>query len=466
MLRDRYAPVQLFDLVPALQLRFEPELAELDRLLDDDQLFQQVKTDLARRRPHTLQTGRPSTPVEVILRLLVVQHLYQWSYEQVERFVNDSLVLRQFCRLGLEPVPHDTTLLRWANLIQAETLHRLLDRVTELAQTLSVTRGRKLRVDSTVVETTIHHPSDSGLLADGVRVLSRLVRRAGDLLARGTEPLFRDRTRSAKRLMRRIHASAAVVGRGAAAAAAERVHLYRRLLEVTRASLRQAESVQQLLQAGAGDAVQRVRAQVEHVVPLVQQVCAQARRRVLEGEAVSATDKLVSLFEPHTAVIRRGKLPTPTEFGAKVMLDEVDGGLVTRYAILDGNPPDAPQLPVSLDHHQVQFGHPPHTAAADRAFSTTTNEQYAAEAGVPCVAIPKPGTCSAQRRAWERRPAFRRAARFRAGIEGRISVLKRAFGLRRCRYHGRAGMERWVGWGILAHNLRQISHTVAARRAA
>ena len=134
--------------------------------------------------------------------------------------------------------------------------------------------------------------------------------------------------------------------------------------------------------------------------------------------------------------------------------------------ILDGNPPDAPQLPASLDHHQVQFGHPPHTAAADRAFSTTANEQYATQAGVPNVALPKPGKCSAQRRAWEQRPAFRRAARFRAGIEGRISVLKRAFGLRRCRYHGHNGMERWVGWGILAHNLRQISHTMAARQAA
>src|SRR5437879_10720722 len=161
-------------------------------------------------------------------------------------FVADSLVLRQFCRLGLDPVPYHTTLMRWANLLQPETMHRLLDRVTELARSLKVTRGRKLRIDSTVVETTIHHPSDSSLLADGVRVLSRLVRRAGDLLARGTEPLFRDRTRSAKRLMRRIHASAAVVGRGAAAAAAERVHLYRRLLEVTRVSLRQAEAVRQL----------------------------------------------------------------------------------------------------------------------------------------------------------------------------------------------------------------------------
>src|SRR5438128_5471648 len=251
MLRDRYAPVDLFGLVPAWELRFEPELAELDRLLEDDQRFQQVKADLSRRRPRTLETGRPSTPVEIILRLLVVQHLYCWSYEQVERFVNDSLVLSQFCRLGLEPVPHDTTLLRWANLVQPETLHRLLDRVTELARSLQVTRGRKLRIDSTVVETTIHHPSDSGLLADGVRVLSRLVRRAGDMLARGTEPLFRDRTRSAKRLMRRIHARAAVTGRGAAAAAAERTALYRRLLEVAQSSLRQAETVQHLLAASA-----------------------------------------------------------------------------------------------------------------------------------------------------------------------------------------------------------------------
>jgi transposase, IS5 family len=200
MLRDRYAPVDLFALVPALALRFEPELAELDRLLDDDQLFQQVKADLSRRRPRTSETGRPSTPVEAILRLLVIQHLYGWSYAETEHFVGDSLVLRQFCRLGFEPVPHCTTLLRWANLLQPETLHRLLDRVTELARSLKVTRGRKLRIDSTVVETPIHYPTDSSLLADGVRVVSRLVARARDALRARAEHVFRDRTRSAKRL--------------------------------------------------------------------------------------------------------------------------------------------------------------------------------------------------------------------------------------------------------------------------
>src|SRR5215472_14768444 len=183
MLRDRSAPVDLFALVPVLQLRFEPELAELDRLLEDDQLFQHVKADLSRRRPHTTETGRPSTPVEVIVRLLVVQHLYDWSYAQTEHFVGDSLVLRQFCRLGLQPVPHHTTLMRWSNVLQPETLHRLLDRVTDLARSLKVTRGRKLRIDSTVVTTAIHYPTDSTLLADGVRVLGRLVQEAASALS-------------------------------------------------------------------------------------------------------------------------------------------------------------------------------------------------------------------------------------------------------------------------------------------
>src|SRR5436853_1419321 len=210
MLRDRSQPVDLFALVPALELRFEPELAELDQLLEDDQIFQQIKTDLSRRRPHTTETGRPSTPVEVILRLLVVQHLYAWSYAQTEHFVGDSLVLRQFCRLGLDPVPHHTTLMRWANLLQPETMHRLLDRVTQLACSLKVTRGRKLRIDSTVVSTAIHYPTDSTLLAGGGRVLGRLARQAASALSGQRRRVGMSRTRLAEHLVRRIAATAAV----------------------------------------------------------------------------------------------------------------------------------------------------------------------------------------------------------------------------------------------------------------
>src|SRR5579884_2142921 len=174
--------------------------------------------------------------------MLIIKRLYDWSYEDTERFVGDSLVLRQFCRLGFQPAPDDTTLLRWANLIQPETLHRLLDRVTDLARQHKVTRGRKLRTDSMVVETTIHHPSDSILLADGVRVLSRLVGRARPLLQEGTasvQRLCRNRTRSARKLARQ---SGELAGRRNAAEEEDtRVPIYRRLLEVARASLHQAQ---------------------------------------------------------------------------------------------------------------------------------------------------------------------------------------------------------------------------------
>jgi transposase, IS5 family len=461
MLRDRYAPVDLFALVPALALRFEPELAELDRLLDDDQLFQQVKADLSRRRPRTSETGRPSTPVEAILRLLVLQHLYGWSYAETEHFVGDSLVLRQFCRLGFEPVPHCTTLLRWANLLQPETLHRLLDRVTELARSLKVTRGRKLRIDSTVVETPIHYPTDSSLLADGVRVVSRLVARARDALRARAEHVFRDRTRSAKRLARRISSTPATRQGNQ-----ERPGLYVQLLRVARASLRQAEHVQQRLASSTDRRAPRILGALEQFVPLIHQVCAQTERRVFQGEVVPAADKVASLFEPYTAIIRRGKVRHPAEFGRKLLLDEVDGGLVSRYVLLPGNPPDAEHLPTSVAHHRAHFGYAPTVLTADRSFFTLDNERRALTAGVHMVALPRPGPLSPQRRRFEHRPAFRRAYRWRAGVEGRISLLKRRFGLDRCRYHGTAGMERWVGLGILAHNLRQISWSVAARRAA
>jgi transposase, IS5 family len=461
MLRDRYAPVDLFALVPVLALRFEPELAELDRLLDDDQLFQQIKADLSRRRPRTTDTGRPSTPVEAILRLLVIQHLYGWSYAETEHFVGDSLVLRQFCRLGLEPVPHFTTLLRWANLLQPETLHRLLNRVTELARSLQVTRGRKLRIDSTVVATPIHYPTDSALLADGVRVVSRLVGRARDVLRATAEAVFRDRTRSAKRLAQRISSTPAT-----RQGKQERPDLYGQLLHIARASLRQAKHVRQRLACSTDQAAPGVWRALEHVVPLIQQVCAQTERRIFQGEVVPATEKLASLFEPHTAIIRRGKVHQPAEFGRKLLLDEVDGGLVSRYVLLPGNPPDAEHLPASLAQHRVQFGHAPSVLTADRSFFTLDNQRCAQRAGVRTVALPRQGPLSPERRRVEHRPAFRRAYRFRAGVEGRISLLKRRFGLARCRYHGEAGMERWVGLGILAHNLRQISRSVAARRAA
>jgi IS5 family transposase len=470
MLRNRYDPYSLFEAVPRLGLRFDPELAELDRLLDDEPLFRLVRDDLARRYPHTTETGRPSTPVEVVLRLLVVKRLYGWSYADTVRFVSDSLVLRQFCRLGLEPAPDRSTLLRWAGCVRPGTLHALLDRVVELAAAARVTRGRKLRTDGAVVQTDVHPPSDSSLLADGVRVVSRLVGRARRLLGAAAGRLFRDRTRAAKRLSRAIgQATARAIARGEprVSGAAARRPLYRRLLAVARASLGQAAAAGACLAAAPDTpAGARLRAGLARVAPLLVRVVEQTVERALRGGAVPAAQKVCSLFEPHTAVIQRGKVRTPTEFGRKLWLDEVEGGIVTRYAVLAGNPPDAPNVPASLAHHRARFGRPPHLLAADRGTHSPDNEHRAAAAGVRRVCLPKPGHRTPARVAHERQRWFRRAQRWRGGIEGRISLLLRRFGLRRCRDHGADGMERWVGWGVIAHNLRVIARHRPRPRAA
>jgi transposase, IS5 family len=466
MIVDRYPPVNLFEIVPKRLMDFEPELRELDRLLEDDVLFERVKADLARRARHSVSRGRPSTPVEVILRMLVVKRLYRWSYEQTEHFVADSLVLRQFCRVYLEPVPDDTTLIRWANLIRPQALEALNERVIELARSLQVTRGRKLRVDSTVVETTIHHPTDSRLVGDGVRVLSRLLRRAKALV--GAVPglsrtAFAGHTRSVRRLAQQIHR---LTRRKGEEAAEQMRTAYQRLATLGQQTCAQAVRVRRALADHAGSVAQRLAAQFDQVLPLVQQALDQAVRRVLRGEAVPASEKIVSLFEPHTQIIQRHKAGKPVEFGRKLWLEEVEGGLVSGYRVLDAAGQDHAYLADSLAEHQRRFGHPPWLLTGDRGVSSPANEALARQAGVRRIALPATGKLSAARQAHERTPQFRRAYRFRAGVEGRIRVLQRDFGLDRCPAHGAAGMGRWVGWGILTHNLTKIAQTVARRTAA
>jgi IS5 family transposase len=170
------------------------------------------------------------------------------------------------------------------------------------------------------------------------------------------------------------------------------------------------------------------------------------------------------LFEPHTAIIQRGKAPPhETEFGRKLWYSEVDGGIISEYRILKGNPPDAQQWCASLKHHQKLFGHPPQLATADRGVFSETNEQCARDLGVKRVALPQPGAKRGRRKRREAQRWFRAALRFRAGIEGRISSLKRARQMDRCRNRGEDGLARWVGWGIITNNLVVIAARLTRR---
>ena len=457
MLRDKYEVDKFFLDIQGLTSAMEPELAQIDKVLDDEVIYQMVKGDLARRYPKTQKTGRKSTPVEVILRILVVKHLYNLSYEKTEKAVKDSLVLRRFCRVYFETVPDDTTLIRWSNQIKPETLKALQERIVQIARELKVTKGRKLRTDGTVVETHIHYPTDSSLLNDGVRVLSRHLKRAQKVLGAGMEigkSIFRDRRRSARKLKRQIE--------GLARRGAEKTKpLYRKLVRIARASVRQAQTVSEKLQAEQPQTTETLQQQLQNFVTHTQQVLEQTIRRVFKQERVPAAEKILSIFEPHSDIIKRGKAGKPSEFGHKVWLDEVEGGIVSDYRILEGNPGDSEQWQVAIDRHIEQFGKAPDQASADRGVYSKPNEDYATGKGVKRVILPKAGYKSQKRRQHERQSWFRRGRRFHAGVEGRISVLKRKHGLDRCLNRGLDGFQRWVGWGIIANNLTKIGQTRA-----
>jgi transposase, IS5 family len=456
MLVDRYEAEDVFSRVPRMAARIDAVLSKLDQLLDDDELYQQVRTDFGKRHRFTLVHGRHSTPVEVLLRMLICKHLHQWSYQETEEQVDQNLILRWFCRLYWAPVPDESTLVRWANTLQPETLHALNDRVVQLARKAKVTKGRKLRLDATCVQTTIHHPTDSGLLVDSVRVLSRFVKHAKGLVkdqVSHVQQLCRSRLRSARRTAQTLHRQ---LRRKTEEQEAQQKELYQKLIQTAEQMVHQAQRVVTALGEQTGQQARRLVTQAHHVLPLVERVITQTRTRVLEGKKVPSDQKVLSLFEPYTRAIPRHKGGALVEFGRHVILDEVEGGIVTRYQILE-HPNEHGQAIEAVQHHQTVFDHPPGTVAGDRGVHSPETEAKLTAAGVKRVTIPAAGKPSEERQALERTRAWRRGYRWRAGIEGRIASLRRDYGWRKSTYHGQDGMERWLGLGVIASNLRRIA---------
>jgi len=453
MLCDRHPIDKLFEDIVVLIPKMDPVLTKIDQYLEDDELFRLVREDLGKRWPLTLITGRNSTPVEVIERMLVVRRLYRLSYEETERLVSDSLILRQFCRVYFHPVPDDTTLIRAAKLIRPETLEKFNERINQLAVEHKVTQGRKLRTDGTVVETNIHAPSDSWQLADSVRVLARSVERARKVLSTAgqtSQGAFQNFTQAARKTARRI---GQILKKRTQPSKEAGQQAYRELVEMTRQTVTQAEKALEQLEQQADQQVRRLTKTLQTFIPRAQQVVQQTERRVFQGEAVPASDKLVSIFESHTDIIKCEKERKPVEYGHKVWLNEVDGGIVSHYRVLEGNPHDNHQWQPSLEAHLRTFGHAPEQASGDRGLYSGLNEQTAKDLGVRYVILPKSGYRSKQRKVDESQEWFVLGRRWHAGVEGRISVLKRAHGLGRCQDHGLKGFKCWVGWGIISGNL-------------
>jgi IS5 family transposase len=426
----------------------EPPLRRLDEVLADEALLDAVMQELAQRRPHSRCRGRRGTPGEVVLRMLVLKRIKGWSFEQTEREVRQNLVYRHLARVYFERVPDAKTLLRLSAVIGAEGLEAIHRRLVEMAREQGLLKGRQLRVDTTVVETNIRYPTDSHLLQDGVRVLTRVVKRI-ETATGVVGGKLRERMRAAThRVLEIARAARSRAGQGR-----ERLEQgYRRLLSIVRSTVRDAQRVSAELSSGARTAISeqalkrvtRNQAQLEHIVPLVRRVIAQTQARIFQHDT-HYPDKVLSLFEPHSEAIRKGKAAKPTEFGKLVKLQEAENQIVIDYQVYAQRPDDRTLLMSTIEAHLRTFGRAPHLLAADRGFWSAANKPAAQQAGVEKVCIPALGRLRPEQAAEQRQRWFRRGQRWRVGCEGRISVLKRRDGLARCRYRGMDGMRRWVG---------------------
>jgi IS5 family transposase len=437
-----------------------------DRVLADEQIVAAVYEALARRHPKSRSRGRLGAPAEVVLRLLILKHVRNWSYAVLEREVRANLVYRDFTRVGGGKTPDAKTMGRWGIALGPEVLKRVHERMVRIAQQQGVTAGRRMRVDTTVVETDIHHPTDSTLLGDGVRVLTRLMQKIGKIAgAVGTK--LRDRTRSVK--LRLLD-----IGRVARSKGPVRYdklqHHYRRLLDAASRVVGQAKRFSEEIAQGVKRsrsflkqlALQGLRSQLDEMIPRVKRVMKQTRARIFHGNTRSE-DKLLSLFEPSTEVIRKGKAGRPNEFGKMVKLQEAENQIVVDYEVYARRPYDSDILIAAIDTHQALLGRAPRLVAADAAFYSNRNEAAAKARGVKRVCIPNRSTKSPERKREQRKRWFRNGQKWRTGCEGRISVVKRRHGLDRCRYKGFVGMQRWVGLGVIADNIVNIGRAMEKR---
>ena len=438
-----------------------------DEALDDDQLVATVYEALAQRRPKSRTRGRRGTPAEVVLRLLLLKHIRNWSYDVLEREVRANLVYRDFTRVGAAKVPDAKSMGRWGLALKPAEVEKIHERVVEIAREKQVVKGRKMRLDTTVVETNIHYPTDSNLLGDGVRVLIRAMKRIGEIAAQQGAKL-RDRSRSVKLRILEIGRIARTKG----GPNRERLQKgYEKLLSTVGRVVGQAKRFSREIARGvkrSADVMQQAalegwRKELDTFVPRVQQVMRQAKQRIFGGDTHVA-EKLVSIFEPTTEIIRKGKASKPTEFGKMVNIQESENQIITDYAVYEKRPSDSELVIPALDAHAKKLGCTPRLVAGDAAFWSAKNETVAHERGVKRVCIPNRSTKSDERKREQRKRWFKQGQKWRTGCEGRISVLKRRHGLRRCAYKGDSGMKRWVGLGVIADNLHHLGTVLAERK--
>jgi IS5 family transposase len=380
---------------------WEPWMRQADQVLEDDALLTLIQQELTRRIRKSKTRGRPGTSAEVVLRMLVLKHMRDYSFEELSREVRANLVYREFTRVGGGKTPDDKTMGRLARQLRPEAIRQIHDRVVAMAQEEKIVQGRGMRVDTTVVETNVHYPTDSSLLGDGVRVLTRAMKKIGGIAGEVGAKL-RDRSRSVKLRVLEIARAA----RSKAPQSREKLKkAYGKLLDSTGRVMGQAKRFSQEIAEGvkrSGDILQQaaldgLRKEIDAMLPRVKQVVQQTKTRIFGGDT-HAENKILSIFEPSTEVIRKGKAGKPNEFGKMVKIQEAENQIVIDFEVYQQRPNDSDLLIASIQAHEEKLGCTPHLVAADAGFYSAKNEKEAKEKGVQRVCVPNRSTKSVERR--------------------------------------------------------------------
>jgi IS5 family transposase len=424
------------------------ELTQVDKLLDDDRFFAPFRERFGTR------LGRPTTAVSTYLRMMYLKHRYGLGYEVLVKEVSDSFAWRRFCHLSLDDrVPDSTTLIKLTHKYGEGTVRALNNALVLKLKEGKIVRGKKLRLDTTVVESDIHHPTDTRLLTDGVRVITRVVSRLKKLVP-GIGSGFVKHTRKAKK----IYLGLMKVMKGRTGKDKTALKKTRdKLVKITGEVIADARMVQAELGLlkDKPPLAKKLSQQLGEWIEVAEEVVWQTKE-VIAGN-LHLPRRIVSLFDVDALPIKRGKSRADTEFGRKVLIGETDHGIISTYDVLDDNLADVSVLKAGVKGHRRLFRKRLKAVAGDRGFYSQANEDWLKEGGVRQVSIPKRGKISKERRAYQKQSWFKRLQRFRAGIEARISLLKRKFGLKRSLMRGSPGVNIWVGQGIFAHNLWQAA---------
>lgn len=383
-------------------------------------------------------TGREGMTGEQVLRAMVLKQMSGLSYSRLAFHLADSTTYRRFCQLGItENAPKRSTLHQNIKRVKASTWETINRQLLVTAKREHVEDGRMVRIDSTVIDSNIHHPNDSSLLFDVVRELVRLMKRAGQWVS----VPWSNHCRVAKR---RSFAISNAKNMSA------RKPLYRELFEFTNRTVGYAMTVVRALRRGSAARRLRLAERIDGVVSLGEKVLDQAQRRVLGGESVAALDKVVSIFEPHTDVIVKGG--RETLYGHKVFLSVGRSGMVLDLIIEKGNPSDLTRVAPMLTRHRNHYGKVPEQASFDAGFSSKATLEQARALGVRDAAFARKSGLDVLAVVRSRR-VYKQLLRFRAGIEGIISFLKRCFGLNRCTWRGNQSFHAYAHSAVLSANL-------------